>query len=110
MSSFLTAAQNAARQRQNVRCGFKNKMGEESTSAVEPALEGHSLVISGQKHIIQTLTHQRSGSDLKIIDRFSIASCFIGFTKHKRRVRKQRVGNRFEFFDFNLPKETFQRN
>ena len=49
MSSFLSAAENAARQRQNVQCVFK-RMGEESTRAVELALEGHSLFMSGQKH------------------------------------------------------------
>ena len=50
MSSFLSAAENAARQRQNVRCDFKKKIGKESTRAAELALEGHSLFISGQKH------------------------------------------------------------
>ena len=49
MSSLLSAAENAARQRQNVRCHFK-KMGEETTRVVEVALEGHSLFISGQKY------------------------------------------------------------
>ena len=49
MSSFLSAAENAARQRQNVRCDFK-RMGGESTRAVELALEAHSLFMSGQKH------------------------------------------------------------
>ena len=47
--SFLSATENAARQRHNVRCDFK-KMGEESTRAVELALEGHSLFVSGQKY------------------------------------------------------------
>ena len=47
-SSFLSAAENAARQRQNVRCDFK-KM-EESTRAAELALDGHSWFISGQKY------------------------------------------------------------
>ena len=41
MSSFLSTAENAARQRRNVLRDFK-KMGEESTMAVELALEGHS--------------------------------------------------------------------
>ena len=31
-----------------------------------------------------------------------------GGSKYKRRVRKQTVGNRFEFFDFILLKETFR--
>ena len=51
MSSFLSAAENATQQRQSVRCEFKKKDGqEESTWAVELALEDHSLFISGQKH------------------------------------------------------------
>ena len=50
MSNFLSAAENATRQRRNVRCVFFEKMGEESTRAVELGLEGHSLFISGQKH------------------------------------------------------------
>ena len=50
------------------------KMREESTRAVELALEGHSLFISGQ-----TLMHQRAASDLEIIDCFCIASCCIVF-------------------------------
>ena len=49
MSSFLSATEAAARQRQNVN-GFFKKMGEESTRTVELALEGHSLLISGQNH------------------------------------------------------------
>ena len=49
MSSFLSAAENAAQQCQNVPYDFK-KMGEESTRAVELALEGHSLFIFSQKH------------------------------------------------------------
>ena len=48
MSSFLTAAENDE-PTSNLRCDFK-KMGEESTRAVELALEGHSLFISGQKY------------------------------------------------------------
>ena len=42
MSSFLSAAEKIARQHQNVRRGLK-KMEE----AVELALEGYSLLISG---------------------------------------------------------------
>ena len=45
MSSFLSAAENVALQYQNVRRDLK-KMEEESR-AVELALEGHSLFISG---------------------------------------------------------------
>ena len=44
MSTFPSAAENAARQRQN----FK-KIAEESTRAVELTLAGHSLFIAGQK-------------------------------------------------------------
>ena len=43
MSSFLSAAENVARQRQNVRRDLKKKMEEESR-AVELALESHNLV------------------------------------------------------------------
>ena len=50
------------------------KIREESTRQIELALEGHSLFISGQKH-----NFKRATSDLKIIDRFSIASCYIDF-------------------------------
>ena len=45
MSSFLSAAENVARQRQNVRCDLK-KMEEESR-AVKLALESHKLFIFG---------------------------------------------------------------
>ena len=41
MSSFLSAAENAARQRQTFDVIFK-KMGEESTKAVKLAFEGYS--------------------------------------------------------------------
>ena len=44
MSSFLSAAENVARQRQNVRRDLKKKM-EEDSRAVELALESHNLVI-----------------------------------------------------------------
>ena len=49
---------------------FFKKMEEESSSAFELALEGHSLFISGQKNNFKTLIHQRAASDL------SIASCY----------------------------------
>ena len=49
MSSFLSAAENAAWQRQTVDVIFK-KMEEGSTRAVELEFEGHSSFISGQKH------------------------------------------------------------
>ena len=45
MSSFLSAAENVARQRQNVRRDLK-KMAEESR-AVKLALESHNLFIFG---------------------------------------------------------------
>ena len=45
MSSFPFAAENVARQHQSIRCDLK-KMVEESR-AVELALEGHTLIISG---------------------------------------------------------------
>ena len=63
------------------------------------------------KNTILNLNSLEGTSDLKIIERFSIASCCIEFffQKHKRRARKQTVGNRFEFFDFILLKETFRR-
>ena len=48
-SSFLSAAETAARQVKTLDVIFK-KMGEESTRAAELALEGHSLFISGQKY------------------------------------------------------------
>ena len=44
MSCFLSAAENVARQRQNVRCDLKKKMEEESR-AVELASESHNLFI-----------------------------------------------------------------
>ena len=50
---------------------------EESTGAVELALEGHSLFISGQKYNF----NQSVASDLEIIDRFSFASCCVDFFK-----------------------------
>ena len=89
MSSFLSAAENAARQRQNVRCDFKKKMGGENTRAVELTLEGHSLFIFWSKTLL----------NINRRDRSSIATCCIDFfQKHKRRVRKQTIENRFEFF------------
>ena len=45
VSSFLSAAENVARQRQNVRCDLK-KMEEESRT-VKLALESHKLFIFG---------------------------------------------------------------
>ena len=45
MSSFLSVAENVARQRQNVK-RYLEKMEKESR-AIELALEGHSLFISG---------------------------------------------------------------
>ena len=45
MSSFLSAAENVARQRQNVQYDLKKI--EEESRAVELALEGHKLFISG---------------------------------------------------------------
>ena len=45
MSSFLSAAENVSRQRQNVQRDLK-KM-EKKSRAVELAFEGHSLLISG---------------------------------------------------------------
>ena len=45
MSSFLSAAENVARQRQNVRRDLKKT--EEESKAIELALEGHGLFISG---------------------------------------------------------------
>ena len=53
MSSFLSATETAAQQRQNVRSDFK-KM-EESTRAIKLALEGLSLFISGQKYDFKPL-------------------------------------------------------
>ena len=47
------------------------KMEEESTRAVELALEGHNLFISGQKH------NFRTASNLRIIGRFSAALSFL---------------------------------
>ena len=49
MSSFLSAAENAAWHIKTFDVMFK-KMGEESTRAVELAFEGPSLFISGQKY------------------------------------------------------------
>ena len=46
MSSFLSAAENVARQRQNVRRDLKTKMEEESR-AVKLALESHILFTLG---------------------------------------------------------------
>ena len=65
MSSFLTAAENVARQRQNVRCVFL-KDGRRKHTFVELAFEGHSLFISGQKYNFKPkLTKgQRQISDL----------------------------------------------
>ena len=45
MSSFLSATEKVAQQNQNVPCDLK-KMEEESR-AIELALEGHNLFISG---------------------------------------------------------------
>ena len=70
------------------------KLGEESTLAVELALDGHSLFISGQKDTF-TLTHQRAASDLIIIDRRAIASYCIDVSKHKQHEKKKTVGNLF---------------
>ena len=119
MSSSLSAAENAARQRlKRSMCVcvcvffflFFFLMGEENTRAVELASGDRSLFISGQKHNFLNLNSPKGTSDLKIIDRFSIASCCIDFfSKHKRLVRKQTDGNQFEFFDFILLKETFWR-
>ena len=50
MSSFLSAAENAAWQRQQLFNVIFKKLVEESTRAVELALEGHSLFISGQEY------------------------------------------------------------
>ena len=49
MSSFLSAAENAACNIKPFDVIFK-KMKEESTRVVEVALEDHNLFISGQKH------------------------------------------------------------
>ena len=45
MSSFLSAAKNVARQRQNIRRYLINK--EEESGAVVLALEGHNMFIPG---------------------------------------------------------------
>ena len=51
MSSVLCAAENATRQRQNVRCDFlKKKWEKKAQGAVGLALEGHSLFISGKMY------------------------------------------------------------
>ena len=78
------------------------KMGEESTRAVELALEGHSLFTSGQKYNFKPkfTFGQRQISKL-----LAICSC----CTDKRRVSKQTVGNHFEFFDFIFSKESFRR-
>ena len=49
MSSFLSAAENAAWQSQTFDVIFK-KMGKESTRAVELTLEAYRLFISGWKY------------------------------------------------------------
>ena len=80
MSSFLSAAENAARQRQNVRCDFK-KMGEERTRA---PLNWHWRVILFLflvRNTILNLNSPKGRSDLKIINRFFIGSCCIIFFK-----------------------------
>ena len=46
MSSFLSALENVARQRQNVRRDLQKQMEDESR-VVELALEGHTVFISG---------------------------------------------------------------
>ena len=77
------------------------KMGEESIRAVELAFEGHSLFTSGQKCNFKPkfTIGQRQISKL-----LATCSCCID----KRRVSKQTVGNRFEFFDFIFSKESFR--
>ena len=52
------------------------KMDEESTRAVELALEDHSLFIAGQKHNFKS---QLTKGRRQIIDLFSIASCCVDF-------------------------------
>ena len=87
-----------------------NKMGEESTRAVELALEGHSLLISGQKHNFKPkVTNGKRQISKVLVASLLLAALLIFFSKHKRRGRQQTVGNRFEFFDFILLKETFRR-
>ena len=87
-----------------------NKMGEESTRAFELALEGHSLFISGQKHNFKPkVTKGKRQISKVLVASLLLAALLIFSPKHKRRGRQQTVGNRFEFFDFIPPKETFRR-
>ena len=69
------------------------KKMEESTRAVELALEGHSLFLV--RNTILTLTHQSVASDLKLIDRFSIVSCCIDCF---RNISAREKTNRWEPF------------
>ena len=76
------------------------KVQKESTRAVELPLEGHIFFFLVRNTIL-TLTHkgQRQISKL-LIASLLLAAVSISFSKHKRCVRKQTVGNRFEFILF----------
>ena len=66
-------------------------------------------VIESVSEEFLTYSHQRSASDFQLL----IASLLLAdvsiFSTHKRRVRMLIFGNRFGFFDFIPPKETFRR-
>ena len=50
MSSFLSAAANAARQRQNVRCDFFKKMGKKAQARLSWRWRVIVFFFSGQKY------------------------------------------------------------
>ena len=85
------------------------EMEEESTGVVELALLGHSLFISGQKYNLKPKLNKGQCQISKLLTAPLLLAAVLIFSKHKRCVRKQTVGNCFEFFDFILLKETFRR-
>ena len=85
------------------------KMGEESTSVVELALEGHSLFISSFKYCFKPKLSKGQCQISKSLTAPLLLAAVSIFSKHKWHVRKQTIGNRSEFFYFILLKETFWR-
>ena len=97
MSSFLSTAENAAQQLKMFDVIFK-KLGEESTSVVGLALEGHIV----QKHNFKPLLTKEQCQISKLLIVFLSLAAVMIFSKHKRRMRKQTIGSHFEFFNFIL--------
>ena len=87
MCSFLSAAETAARQRQNVRSDFKKI--KKNTRAIRLVLEGHILFISGQKYDFKLNSPKRSVRSRNYW-RISIARCCIDFFKTSAREKTNR--------------------